>query len=197
MSDLSTTTAGKSDQINADMFIGGQTLTIKVTQVEVKPGTEQPVTIHYEGENGRPFKPCLSMRRLLIHVWGNDGNAYAGRSMVLYNDPKVTFGPVATGGIRISHVSHIDGPMTVALTEKKGSRKPFTVKPLIVATEAPATPTREQYTAIADASKEAGVTSADLLSHFGLSKMSGVTVAMLPEVMAWIEAQKTTQDLPT
>jgi hypothetical protein len=34
------------------------------------------------------------------------------------------------GGIRISHMSHIDRDVVMALTEKKGSKKPFTVKPL-------------------------------------------------------------------
>ncbi|WP_230683990.1 hypothetical protein, partial [Streptococcus pneumoniae] len=36
------------------------------------------------------------------------------------------------GGIRISHMTDIDSAMTMALTATKGSRKPFTVKPLIV-----------------------------------------------------------------
>jgi hypothetical protein len=34
------------------------------------------------------------------------------------------------GGIRISHMTHMDGPMTMALTATKGSRKPYTVHPL-------------------------------------------------------------------
>ena len=35
------------------------------------------------------------------------------------------------GGIRISHVSGIKVPITLALTEKRGSRKPYTVLPLV------------------------------------------------------------------
>jgi hypothetical protein len=46
------------------------------------------------------------------------------------------FGGIAVGGIRISHLSHIDGPKTIALTASKTSRKPFTVKPLTVAAPA-------------------------------------------------------------
>ena len=190
MSDLSTTTEPKSDQLNADSLIGGKTLSIKVTKVTVVAG-DQPCTINYEGDNGRPYKPGKSMRRVLVNAWGRDTAAYPGRSMVLYCDEKVQFGGLAVGGIRISHMSHIDAPITMALTATRGSKKAFTVKPLATSAaqeSAPTTPTREQYTAIADASKTAGVTSAELLAHFGLGKMSGVTVAMLPEVMAWIES---------
>ncbi len=37
---------------------------------------------------------------------------------------------MAVGGIRISHMSDIAEPITMALTATKGSRKPFTVRPL-------------------------------------------------------------------
>jgi hypothetical protein len=50
--------------------------------------------------------------------------------MTLYCDPKVMFGGVAVGGIRISHMTHIDRDVTVALTTTRSQRRPFTVKPL-------------------------------------------------------------------
>jgi hypothetical protein len=34
------------------------------------------------------------------------------------------------GGIRVSHLSHIDKPLTLALTVSKGKRAPYVVKPL-------------------------------------------------------------------
>jgi hypothetical protein len=55
--------------------------------------------------------------------------------MTLYLDPSVMFGGIAVGGIRISNLSHIDGPKTIALTASKTSRKPFTVKPLAAPTQ--------------------------------------------------------------
>ncbi|WP_227439226.1 hypothetical protein [Methylobacterium sp. W2] len=70
------------------------------------------------------------MRRVLVRVWGKDGNAYAGRRMTLYRDDSVRFGGVDVGGIRISHMSDITGAITMALTDKKGSRKPYRVEPL-------------------------------------------------------------------
>jgi hypothetical protein len=112
----------KSDQINADDLLGGP-ITITISRVTIRPGTEQ-------GDNGKPYKPCKSMARVMVHCWGPDASAYTGRSMTLYCDPKVQWGGMAVGGIRISHLSHIPNAVTMALTATKGSRKPFTVKPL-------------------------------------------------------------------
>jgi hypothetical protein len=128
MTDMSQFIAPKSDQLNADDLIG-RTLTIKITRVTGSAG-DQPVSIYFEGDNGKPYKPCKSMRRVLVHVWGKDGNAYVGRSMTIYRDEKVMFGGIQVGGIRISHMSHIDAPQTMALTASKAKRAPFTVKPL-------------------------------------------------------------------
>lgn len=130
MTDLSATIAPKSDQLNADdLIVGPKTITI--TRVTSKPSSEdQPTSIYFEGDNGKPYKPCKSMRRVLIQVWGKDGRAYVGRRMTLYRDPNVMFGGVAVGGIRISHMSHIDEPRTMALTATRASRKPYTVQPL-------------------------------------------------------------------
>lgn len=129
MIDLRTTIQPKSDQLNADDLIG-TTKTIKVTKVSILAAADQPIAINYEGDNGKPYKPCKSMRRVMVNIWGNDGNAYVGRSMTLYRDEKVRFGGVDVGGIRISHMSHINAPVTMALTAAKSSRKPYTVQPL-------------------------------------------------------------------
>ena len=129
MTDLRPTIVPKTDQLNSDCLIGGP-LTITVTRVSLCTEPEQPIAINYEGDNGKPFKPCKSMRRVMVTVWGPDGSAYAGRRMTLYRDEKVTFGAMAVGGIRISHMSDIDREMTMALTASKASRKPFTVRPL-------------------------------------------------------------------
>lgn len=131
MTDLAKTILPKSDQLNADDLIGGVTKTIKVTGVNLIAG-DQPIAIHYEGDNGKPYKPGKSMRRVLVNCWGPDGNVYIGRSMTLYRDDKVVFGGVPVGGIRISHLSHIDKEMNMALTVTRTSRKPFVVKPLVM-----------------------------------------------------------------
>lgn len=129
MTDISGTIAPKSDQMNADDLIAGPR-TITVTKVLLCGEPDQPVAIHFEGDQGKPYKACKSMRRVLVHIWGPDANKYVGRRMTLYRDDKVMFGGVAVGGIRISHMSGIDKPVTMALTATRANRKPFTVAPL-------------------------------------------------------------------
>ena len=128
--DISKTIQPKSDQLNYDYFIGKESLTIKITKVVGKDDPQQPVAIHYEGDNGKPYKPCLSMRRVLVSVWGADASKYAGRSLTLYGDPTVKFGGMQVGGIRISHMSDITQPVTLPLSVSKANKKPFTVKPM-------------------------------------------------------------------
>ena len=121
----------KSDQLNADDLIAGE-MTIKITGVTVKGGQEQPVSIHFEGDNGKPYKACKSMCRVMVAAWGPDSSKYVGRSMTLYRDPRVKWAGMEVGGIRISHMSDIPGDQVMALTVTRGSKKPYTVKPLTV-----------------------------------------------------------------
>ena len=144
--DMSAIIAPKSDQLNADDLIAGP-ITIEITGIKLTPGAEQPCWVFYEGDGGKPWKVCKSMARVMVDVWGKDAKKYFGHSVTLYRDPKVRFGPMETGGIRISHMTGLDKPRTIALTDKKGSRKPFTVQPLVIApaqaqqpTQTPAAP---------------------------------------------------------
>lgn len=132
MNDMSQVIVPKSDQINADDLISGPR-TIRITEVSISPGTEQPVSIFFEGDGGKPWRPCKSMSRVLVAAWGPDAKVYVGRSVTLYRDPKVKWGGMEVGGIRISHLSHIDRDMLIALTATKGKRAPYTVKPLAAA----------------------------------------------------------------
>lgn len=127
--DISQTTAPKSDQQNYDDYITGPKT---VTVSEVKAGTaEQPVEIHLVEFPGRPFKPSKTVRRILVAAWGPEASAYVGRRMTLYGDPTVTFGGAVLGGIRVSHLSHIDKPLTLSLTTTRAKRAKFTVQPLV------------------------------------------------------------------
>lgn len=129
MTSILHTITAKSDQMNAEDLIGGAR-TIRVTNVRVNTSEEQPVWVYFEGDNGKPFKPCKTMRRLLIRVWGDDSSCYPGRAMTLYRDPNVKYGGMAVGGIRISHMSHIDEPRSFFLTETRGKSKKHTVNPI-------------------------------------------------------------------
>jgi len=135
--DMHQTIIPKSDQLNADDLIG-RDMTIKITAVDIKGGQEQPVSIHFDGDNGKPYKACKSMCRVMVSAWGADSKKYVGRSMTLYRDPKVKWGGMEVGGIRISHMSDIDEDMTMALTMTRANKKPFTVRPIVADKKEPA-----------------------------------------------------------
>lgn len=127
--DITRTVEPKSDQLNYD-DVANSPVTITITEVKGGP-TDQPVHLHNAEYPGRPYKPGKSMRRVLIAAWGTEASAYVGRRITLYGDPTIKFGGDAVGGIRIRAMSHIDAPLTVALTVTRGKRAPFTVQPLV------------------------------------------------------------------
>lgn len=129
VTDLRTTIVPKSDQLNSEQLITGP-ITVTVTEVNVSSSDEQPVVVHYENDGGRPFKPCKTMRKVLVLAWGEDGRAWAGKSMTLYNDPNVKFGGSEVGGIRISHLTDIERDIRVSLTATKGKKALYEVKRL-------------------------------------------------------------------
>lgn len=168
MTDMRSVITPKSDQMNADDLLAGP-VNITIRDVGIRPGTEQPVSIHYDGDNGKPWKPCKSMCRVLVAAWGPDAKAYIGRSATLYCDPKVKWGGMEVGGIRISHLSHIDRDMVMALTATKGKRAPFVVKPLgNVRASAPATrPLAEEEDEILRVARDVASMGMDALTRHG------------------------------
>ena len=134
--DMSQFVEAKSDQLNADDLIGGPR-TVTIRRVAGSDG-DQPVSIFYEGDNNKPFRPCKTMRRILLAVWGRHASDYVGRSMTLYRDDKVTFGGLEVGGIRISHMSHIDKEMVVVVMKTKGKKAGIKIQPLKIDTPKPA-----------------------------------------------------------
>lgn len=129
----------KSDQWNADDFIGGpRTFTI----AGVKVGTaEQKYDIELVEGQGRAWRPPLTMLRMLMAAWGDEASEWTGRRVTLYRDADIKFGADKVGGIRISHLSHISKPLTMALTETRGRKARHTVEPL---PDGPATITAEK-----------------------------------------------------
>ena len=134
--DMRDTIIPKSNQLNADDLIGGA-ITVTISAVARASTAEQPIAVSYQGDNGKPYFPCKMMRRVMVTAWGVDAAEYVGRSMTLFRDPKVLWGGVQVGGIRISHLSHIDGPLVLALAESKTVRRPFRVLPLVLDTPTP------------------------------------------------------------
>ena len=130
MVDLSKTIAAKSDQLNADDLIGAP-MTLTITRVS-KGAPDQPVHIFYEGGGKKSFRPCKSMRRVLANIWGPDGTSYVGKSLVVFRDPDVKYGGESVGGVRISHMSGINGATQTSLIVTRGRRSIYTVEPLRV-----------------------------------------------------------------
>lgn len=127
--DLTTSIVPKSDQLNADDLMAGP---ITVTIKEVKQGNaEQPVDVVLIEYPGRAYRPSKSMRRVMVACWGPEASGYAGHQLTLYRNPDIKFGGAAVGGIEISHASHIEKPVVLALTRSRGTRKDFTVQPLV------------------------------------------------------------------
>lgn len=128
----------KSDQLNSDDLITGP-ITVKVTAVDINESAEQKVVIHYEGDHGKPYKPCKGMTRVMAEIWGgaDNGKSFIGQSMTLYRDPRVKWAGVEVGGIRISHMTGIDRDTPVVVTQAKGKRQPTIIHPLTISAPAP------------------------------------------------------------
>lgn len=178
VTNLSPTIIPKSDQLNADQLLGGP-MTIKVTEVSVSESPDQPVIIHYEGENGRPFKPCKSMRKVLIFAWGDDGTKWVGRSMTLFNDPDVKWAGVKVGGIRISHMSDIERELQLQLTATRGKKEPFVIKRLNAAAP-PVKPAEPP--AITDADLQAARDQLATAAPFGLDTLKNAWQGLTADV---------------
>lgn len=168
--DLTPTITPKSDQLNADDLISGP-ITIKVAGVKTYEDAGRiKAAISYEGDNGKPYKPCVSMVRVLVIAWGKSGNDYVGRSITLYRDNEVMFGSERVGGIRISHLSDISGTLSIPLTVTRGKRKPYTVQPLAVAKLPDLTPEHKHWAACKHGIADGKTTVADLRKKYEISQ---------------------------
>ena len=125
--DLTTSIEPRSDQVNADDLIGGP---ITYTVREVIAGKAESPFDFMLHETDRAYRPSKTMRRVIVAAWGKEANEYAGRMLTLYREPSITFGGQKVGGIRVSHMSHIDAPVEVLAQVTRGKREKFTVHPI-------------------------------------------------------------------
>jgi hypothetical protein len=192
--DITATLEAKSSQLNTDDLIAGPK-TIAITKVSAG-SAEQPVAVSFEGDGGKPWYPCKSMRRVLVAAWGADASQYVGRQVRLFRDPNVIYGGIAVGGIRVSHLSDLDGPLSIALTVTRQKRSPYRVQPLPVSPPAPAKLAPPAPPAAADliqsatdACRRSGLTSAGIaafvleLTQGNTSDLSDVTLEALAEIV--------------
>lgn len=135
MTTLTEALAPRSDQLNADDLISGPRTLVFTAGRTIKDGRDTKLVLNFQGDNGKPWKPCKTMGRAMVMVWGltdeNFAEKIVGKAVRAYRDPEVRFGDQgAVGGIRISHMSHIDSPKTVKLTVSQGKKGQFVFQPL-------------------------------------------------------------------
>ena len=126
--DITDTLAPKSEQLdNVELSSGPRVFVVE--RVEVKKDAEQPVRVYFHGFP-RPWRPGVTMRRVLGYCWGNKSKFWAGRSIQLFRDPDVRYGKDNTGGTRIAAMSHIDGRQEVPVLLSQGRAGTYIVEPL-------------------------------------------------------------------
>lgn len=117
-----------TDQLNYEDFIGGVTRLVTIAGVE-KGRKEAQYDISIEGDD-RYWRPPATVLKQLVLAYGDEGANWVGKSAILYGDPDVKMKGVKVGGIRVSHLSHIEEPLTASLTITRGQVGKFVVDPM-------------------------------------------------------------------
>ena len=179
--DLSHTIAPKSDQMNADDLISGNRI-ITITDVTAND-SDQPVSIRFDGDDGKPYKPCKSMRRVMISIWGKNASDWIGQSIELYRDPNVKYAGQAVGGIRIAKATGIKETKKLMLTVTRSKRAPYNIEPLVMQAQVyPDDKFNRQFAKMETAIKTGKMTHADVIAR--LEKTAAITEAQRGKIMA-------------
>lgn len=101
--------APKSDQLNADDLVSSPK-NITITGVKVSLSGEQRIHVHYQGDEGKPWKPSKGMARIVAQLFGDDPDHWVGQSLTLFRNPDVKYAGEAVGGIWISHATGLSKP---------------------------------------------------------------------------------------
>lgn len=126
MTDVTFAMEAKSDQLNAVDIMGSDRI-IRIREVQVKKG-DQPISVFFDGDNNRPWKPSKGMIRILAGAWGTDSAAWVGKSAQLFFEPTVKYAGKEVGGIRIRALSDIDKRgLTFVITLNRQQRDPYPV----------------------------------------------------------------------
>lgn len=112
--DITAALAPNSDQLDAVELVTPRTFTIDTgSGLGTREG--KAVAEIRLVDFPRVWRPSKGMLDVLAKCWGTDARAWAGRRVTLYCDPEVTFGKEKPGGVRISHLSHIDKARDVTI----------------------------------------------------------------------------------
>ena len=151
--DITDALAPASDQLDAVELVNTRTFTIDSgSALGSRDGkTVAEIRLVNFPRVWRPSKGMLDVRAACC---GTDAKKWVGRSVTVYNDPEVLFGKDKVGGVRISHLSHIDGARTVTIRGSgAGRKKQWPVEPLtdMPAPASPSEPTAADVAACDDA----------------------------------------------
>lgn len=130
MSDMARYCEAKSDQLNNVDLISGKRI-IKINKVKVTNTGKQDCTIWYDGDNGKPWKPCKTMARILMEAWGENIQNYVGKYVELFRDPEVLYGGKKEGGIRISGLSDIKSEFETVVRISRQQTKPVMITKIV------------------------------------------------------------------
>jgi hypothetical protein len=148
--DITDALAPTSDQLDAIELVNPRTFTIDTGSNLGKRDGKTVAEIRLS-DFPRVWRPSKGMLDVLAACWGTDAKKWVGHRVTLFNDPEVMFGPNKVGGIRISHLSHIDRKRTVTIRASGAGRKQqWPVEPLTDATPAIPEPTAEHVAASTD-----------------------------------------------
>ena len=148
--DITDALAPTSDQLDAIELVNPRTFMIGTGSALGKRDNKTVAEIRFS-DFPRVWRPSKGMLDVLASCWGTDAKQWVGHSVTVYNDPEVMFGRDKVGGIRISHLSHIDKARVVTIRASgAGRRQPWHVEPLIEA-KAATEPTAAQVAASTDA----------------------------------------------
>jgi hypothetical protein len=145
---------GNTDQLNA-ANLTGRSVVVQILAVRNSRGQADKEKQPYEVviSDFKPWRPCLTSRRILIELWGDDGDKWVGHWVRLYNDETVR-NPQGgePGGIRMD-AADLDKPFTTKpIIVSRGKTQRFTIKTI----QPPKPPTLEDLLA------SRGLTVADL-----------------------------------
>ena len=127
-------TAPKSDQLNADDLVTGP-VTVTIVGARLTGDDKQPWAFDLQEYPGRPFLPCLTMRRILSAAFMNEATETmecSGERLTLYCDPEVKWGGDKVGGVRISALSKLPDLNPFPVTERRGKKGAVMLKPIAV-----------------------------------------------------------------
>jgi len=153
--DITDALAPTSDQLDAVELVNPRTFTIDTGSSLGKRDGKTVAEIRL-ADFPRVWRPSKGMLDVLAACWGTDAKQWVGHRVTVYNDPEVMFGRDKVGGIRISHLSHIDKARSVTIRASGAGRKqswhvePLTESPAKPKAAASAEPTAEQVAACTD-----------------------------------------------